>query len=643
MARFAAARGPLTIPLQDHFPSIAFTEEPAMGEPAERDDAITPTIPANSTPAEVAPSSALNGEVANSKDGYRTAPDQETTGWPPGVPYIIGNEACERFSYYGMNAILATHLASLYVAHHAMAEKSAQDAATAAVHFFKAGVYALPMIGAILAERLMGKYRTIFYVSVIYCLGHAVLSMGESYLEGMFLGLALIAVGSGGIKPCVSANVGDQFGKGNWFRIRTVYQIFYFSINFGSFFATLLIPQVQNHSGRILIDWFPALGDRFTAHALGTSIAFGIPGVLMFIATVIFWMGRRKFVHVPPKPGGTLGMLDAMSSILLFMTIGHLFITPALIKSANVSPDFKWPILLAVSAIFFAAGLWLFGLRQKSQQDDGFLAIVFYAWKHRGLPSKNAESGEAQSWLERSTFWGPAVDRFGLKAAEGPVAVLKIVSVFFLISVFWALFDQHSSSWIFQAGQMDLRLWGDAESFMGINNMTLDKNQVPALNPLMVMGLIPLMNFLYRRCDRMGVQTTPLRRITVGMLIAAVSFVVVALLQIQIEHHQAAGLPKVWFVWQIIPYLLITVAEVMVSITGLEFAYTQAPAKMKSIVMGFWLLTVALGNVLVAFLAGFEKLPRVDFFWAFAGLSLAAGVLFGIRGYFYVQKDYTQE
>jgi POT family proton-dependent oligopeptide transporter len=245
--------------------------------------------------------------------------------------------------------------------------------------------------------------------------------------------------------------------------------------------------------------------------------------------------------------------------------------------------------------------------------------------------------------LQQSPFWGPAVDRFGLRAAEGPVAVLKIISVFFLISVFWALFDQHSSSWIFQAGQMDLRLWGDRESFLGIDNVTLNRNQVPALNPLMVMLLIPAMNVVYGRLDRLGLKTTPLRRITAGMFFAALSFAVVALIQVSIDTNERDGLPRVWFGWQIIPYLIMTVAEVLVSITGLEFAYTQAPARMKSTIMGFWLLTVTLGNVLVAFLAGFKDMQRVNFFWTFAGLSAAAGLLFGLRAYFYVQKDYTQE
>src|SRR5439155_2225854 len=143
-----------------------------------------------------------------------------------------------------------------------------------------------------------------FYLSLVYCVGNAALAVGAGYLEGMFVGLALIAVGSGGIKPCVSANVGDQFGKGNWFRVRTIYQVFYFSINFGSFFATLLIPQIQLHAGAFVMRVFPSLFQGISARDLGTSIAFAIPGVLMFIATAVFWLGRRKFVHVPPRPGG---------------------------------------------------------------------------------------------------------------------------------------------------------------------------------------------------------------------------------------------------------------------------------------------------------------------------------------------------
>src|SRR5262245_10542910 len=232
---------------------------------------------------------------------YRTSPDQETTGWPPGVVYIVGNEACERFSFYGMRAILYIHLVSLYVVA-GVVEEAAKDLATSTTHLFNTGVYALPMIGAIIADRLAGKYRTILYLSLVYCAGHAVLAVAENSLMGMYLGLGLIAVGSGGIKPCVSANVGDQFGKGNWFRVRTIYQVFYFSINFGSFFATILIPRIKEYWGPELARTYPILlRGETTPEEFGASVAFAVPGILMFIATLLFWMGRKKFVHVPPR------------------------------------------------------------------------------------------------------------------------------------------------------------------------------------------------------------------------------------------------------------------------------------------------------------------------------------------------------
>ena len=162
----------------------------------------------------------------------RTAPDPTLKGWPSGIKYIIGNEGCERFSFYGMKAILQVHLTMLFVAA-GSAEQLAEEDAQEMVHLFIAGVYALPMIGALIADRLLGKYNTILWLSIVYCAGHGVLAVGgENSINGMMLGLGLIAIGSGGIKPCVSAHVGDQFGKSNWHLVDKVYQAFYFIINF---------------------------------------------------------------------------------------------------------------------------------------------------------------------------------------------------------------------------------------------------------------------------------------------------------------------------------------------------------------------------------------------------------------------------
>ena len=183
---------------------------------------------------------------------------------------------------------------------------------------------------------------------------------------------------------------------------------------------------------------------------------------------------------------------------------------------------------------------------------------------------------------------------------------------------------------------MDLHL-----DFWGMN-MDLLPSQIAALNPLMVMLLIPINNWgVFPLFAKLGYPLSPLRKMTLGMFVASLAFVVVALIQEAIDAGEATGV-KVHVVWQVLPYFLMTQAEVMVSITGLEFAYTQAPKRMKSTIMGFWLLCVALGSKIVVIMTGFEELSLADFFWVFAGLMAVAGVLFGLRARVYRGKEYTQ-
>jgi POT family proton-dependent oligopeptide transporter len=135
------------------------------------------------------------------------------------------------------------------------------------------------------------------------------------------------------------------------------------------------------------------------------------------------------------------------------------------------------------------------------------------------------------------------------------------------------------------------------------------------------------------------VPLTPLQRMTVGMVVSSASFVSAALVQTAIDHPPPAS---VWFGWQMIAYVLITLGEVLVSITGLEFAYSQAPRRMKSTIMGFWALTVSLGNVLVSLIARIA-LPLAKSFWLFAALMAVAALLFGIRARLYKPRDYVQQ
>src|SRR4029077_503051 len=143
-------------------------------------------------------------------------------------------------------------------------------------HTFQTAVYGLCVLGAFLSDALIGKFRTILILSIVYCFGHLALALDHTRM-GLTIGLGLIALGAGVIKPCVSANVGDQFGASNQHLLTRVFSWFYFAINFGSAFATILIPELLDRGN--------------------PDMAFGTPGILMFIATVIFWSGRKKFVH----------------------------------------------------------------------------------------------------------------------------------------------------------------------------------------------------------------------------------------------------------------------------------------------------------------------------------------------------------
>src|SRR6478609_8493590 len=150
---------------------------------------------------------------------------------PPQTKFIVGNEACERLSYYGVVAILTGYATHLYGG-----TDEAGIHAKETVHLWKSATYFLPLLGAWIADRYWGRYKTILWISLAYCVGHAVMSATEGTTVGLFAGLALLAIGSGGIKPCVSAFVGDQFSGGREKQLPKIYGMFYWSINFGSFF-----------------------------------------------------------------------------------------------------------------------------------------------------------------------------------------------------------------------------------------------------------------------------------------------------------------------------------------------------------------------------------------------------------------------
>jgi POT family proton-dependent oligopeptide transporter len=218
---------------------------------------------------------------------------------PQGIPFIVANEFAERFCFYGINAIL-----TVYMTQHL----HWGDADATKWHsLFKAGAYFFPLVGAIVSDVFWGKYLTIMTFSLVYAMGCGVLALVPG-TTGLFLGLGMVAFGTGGIKPCVSTNVGDQFTSKNQHLIDKAFSYFYLAINAGSSISIFFCP--------VLLKLY------------GPGLAFGTPAVMMVLATVVFWAGRKKFAVVPPAGRAFLDELVKVENLIgiLMLLVVYFFV-----------------------------------------------------------------------------------------------------------------------------------------------------------------------------------------------------------------------------------------------------------------------------------------------------------------------------
>lgn len=448
--------------------------------------------------------------------------NQKTVTMPTGIPYIIGNEAAERFSYYGMRTILVVFMTQYLM--NSQGEMATMSEAQAKVwyHTFMSSVYFFPIIGALLADIFWGKYKTIMTLSVVYCLGHLSLAFMDVHAmtqimeprTWLALGLGLIAVGSGGIKPCVTAHVGDQFKNENKSLIDKVFSWFYFSINFGAFLSTIATP------------WL--------LESVGPAVAFGVPGLLMMLATWVFWLGRNKFTSIP------------------------------------------------------AAG-----------------------WQ---------------------TYKSEIFSAKGLKALVG------LGGLYCFVAIFWSLYDQTGSSWVLQAQHLDRNL------NLGFTTLEVLPSQVQAVNPIFVMMFIPIFSYIIYPFIGKFTKVTALRKMGAGFFITGLAFAITAVVESWI---QAGHTPSMW--WQILAFVVITCGEVLISITALEFSYTQAPNSMKSFIMGIFLLSVSIGNIFTSAVNsiiqnadGTSALEGASYYWFFVGVIAVTGLLYIFAAKAYKEETYLQ-
>ena len=439
---------------------------------------------------------------------YKTAP-VPSTRMPDGIPYIIVNDIAERFSFYGMKAILVVFMTQYLMSSDGQLATMSRTDATSYFHLFVSTTYFLPIIGAVIADAYWGKYRTVMLLSVVYCAGHFALFLDDTRV-GLFLGLTLIAIGSGGIKPSVASNVGDQFGRSNEHLLSRAFSWYYLGINLGSVLSSLMIPWLLK--------------------AYGPAVAFGVPGLFMLVATLTFWMGRYHFVHLPPA--------------------GKSYLT----------------------------------------------------------------------------------DVFG---RDGRRVAGRLLVIYILVAAFWSLFDQMGSTWVLQAMQMDRTILG----------YELLPAQIQAMNPFLIIVLIPLFSYYIYPFMARYFDLTAGRKMCMGMFLAATPFLVTAWCESQIQLGHTPHIS-----WQLLAYFLMTLAEVLLVITCMEFSYTQAPKSMKSLVMALFYLSISAGNLFTALVNqviqnpdGTTILVGASYHLFFAGFMGLVALIFAIYMRFYEEQHIIQE
>lgn len=450
--------------------------------------------------------------------------DEASLRMPKGIAFLVGNEATERYTYYAMRTILAVYMTTMLLNGQGQLAPMSDAEATEVFHLFAATNYFFPILGSILADLLIGKYLTVISLSVVYTVGCTVLAMDQTRL-GLYLGLGLIALGSGGIKPCMMAMLGDQFKKvcaknpakqkmldaklSEMLGRATRY--FYMGIQVGGLISTLLSP--------IVLEYY------------GPKVAFGIPAVLMGLATLIFWWGRKVYVKVPPN-----------------------------------AKAFKEEVL----------------------------------------------------------------------TKEGLAVVIKLGGLLLFMAAFFSLYDQNGSSWVLQAKKMDLH-------FMGIEWL---ESQIQAVNPVLCIVVTFLFTkWVYPFVEKRIINPTPLRRMGFGLFLMIVTFLITAWIQWRLDAGETLNIA-----WQLLAWVVLSTAEVLAYSTALEFFYTQAPPRMKSLVQGMFLLSVTLGNLFTAGVnwgienvAVLKSLTGAAYFVFFAAFMAIMTVAFVAAAVLYEEKTYLQD
>ncbi|KAM3739951.1 hypothetical protein ACB098_08G062200 [Castanea mollissima] len=552
-------------------------------------------------------------------DHHGNPADKSKTGTWKACPFILGNECCERLAYYGMRTNLILYFKNRLHQHSATASNNVSN--------WGGTCYITPLIGAFIADSYLGRYWTIALFSVIYVIGMTLLTLSAS-IPGLkptcsgkedchatvtqsavcFLALYLIALGTGGIKPCVSSYGADQFDDSDEDEKKhksSFFSWFYFSINVGALIASSLLVWIQDN--------------------IGWGWGFGIPAVTMAIAVVSFFSGT--WLYRNQKPGGSA--LTRMCQVVV-----------ASIRKYRVEVPADKSVVLYETADAESA---IRGSRKLEHTKD----FKFFDMAAMEVPTDDIKFA-ADPWRLCT-----------VTQVEELKAIIRLLPILAMGIVFSTVCGQMGTLFLLQGNTMDIHI--------GSSSFEIPPASLSIFNTLSVLFWVPIYDRIIvpvtRKCTGHKNGLTQLQRMGIGLVVSIFAMISAAILELERlktvrrhNYYKLEHIPMSIF-WQVPQYFLIGCAEVFTAIGQLEFFYEQAPDATRSLCSALSLTTVALGNYLSTLLVAVVTkvstrhgklgwIPdnlnygRLDyFFWLLAVLSvLNLGVFLVIANWYTYKK-----
>ena len=500
-------------------------------------------------------------------------------GHPAGLTTLFFTEMWERFSYYGMRAILI-----LFMVAPASEGGLGFDTVKAAAIYgtYTSSVYLLSLPGGWIADNVLGARLSVLLGGRIIALGQ--FSMAFSSMPTFYGGLILIVLGTGLLKPNISTMVGSLYGEDDP-RRDSGFSIFYMGINLGAFIAPFVCGTLAQS------DWFKSLLGRMGFHPEGSwHWGFAAAGVGMTFGLVQYLAARNRLAHVGKRPKERKADLirDAQTNqAKTNQAKADQTSAESESRTARTSANASRGSFLKASAYgFWALGaiLAIGAIVILIQWASGSATIIdpsYWYWlllfaflaALLGNVAKYFEGEVEKGETERAVYEGKH---------------LAVIGILFLFSMlFWMAFEQAGSS---------LNLFADQLTRTSIFGFSFPSSWFQSVNSIFIVALAPVFSWLWLSMKNR--QPSSPAKFAYGLLFVGLGFLVVAYASTLTTSGPVSPM------WLVLVYLFHTFGELCLSPVGLSMVTKLAPARLLGAMMGVWFLSISFGNKVAGWVAG---------------------------------------